>query len=212
MKRRFEQGSLPLALRIRGAGIPIHIDEVDEEAPRNPPSGVLVYPTGGAIESRAFDLSGAAGFIIRVCITINLPRFAIAQFELKLPWKTHVTWLTDPREMDGGSNVYRFHGPQFLDFERKDVLNHFADICRIWSPGESLKGFLLGIGDEPVQDQYLQDGMIPAVLTIYDQFWRKYESSILLWRERTHPPARLAQSKTRPRRNLLAHRDPIPRR
>ena len=74
-----------------------YIGEDDGKAPRDPSNGLPVYLGGGVIESRAFDFYGAAGYIIRAVITINLPKFAIAGFGLELPWKSQVRWLEDPQ-------------------------------------------------------------------------------------------------------------------
>jgi hypothetical protein len=160
------------------------------EAPRDPSSGLLVYQEGGVIESRAFDFYGAPGYIIRAVITVNLPKFAIAGFGLELPWKSYVRWLEDPREIDGRSVVYRFGGKEFPEFDRSEVLNHHADVRRIWSRGASLKGHLLGIGNEPIPEQYPHGAIIPAFLIIYDQFSRPYPTSVSLWTDRTAKPVR----------------------
>src|ERR1700688_1327028 len=62
----------------------------------NATSGLLVCQNGGRTESRAFDFYGVAGYIVSVTITIKLPRFAIAGFDLSLPWQSYVWWLADP--------------------------------------------------------------------------------------------------------------------
>ena len=210
MKNNIRQRSLALARRIRAAGIPVYIVEDDGEAPRDPSSGLLVYQEGGVIDSRAFDFCGSAGYIIRMVITVNLPRFAIAGFGLELPWKSYVRWLDDPVEIDGRSVVYRFGGKD-LEFERSQVLNHLADVRHTWSPGESLRGHLLGIGNEPIPEQFQHGTMIPAILIIYDQFWREYRSSFSLWTERTQEPVSRARSGIRQKGGLFDRRDPIAR-
>jgi hypothetical protein len=207
VKGKTKQDNLALARRIRAAGISIFIGEDDGEPPRDPSSGLLVYQVGGIIESRAFDFYGAAGYIIRVVVTVNLPQFAIAGFDLELPWKSSVRWLEDPLEIDGRSLVYRFGDKRFLEFERSQALNHFADVRRTWSRGESLRGSLLGIGDQPIPDQFQQGAMIPAFLIVYDQFWREYRSSVSLWTERTQKPVRPARSGIRRSGGLLDHPD-----
>src|ERR1700752_3879049 len=47
---KIKKGNLALARRIRAAGIAIHINEDDEEAPRDPSTGLLVYQAGGVSE------------------------------------------------------------------------------------------------------------------------------------------------------------------
>ena len=113
MKAKTREGDLALARRIRAAGVPIYIGEDDGKGPHDPSSGLLVYQDGGVVESRAFDFYGAAGYIIRAVITVNLPKFAISGFGLELPWKSYVRWLEDPLELDGRSVLYRFSGKAF---------------------------------------------------------------------------------------------------
>jgi hypothetical protein len=209
MKDKIYRGDLALARRIRAAGIPIFIGEDDEEPSRNPPIGLLVYQEGVATESRAFDFYGAAGYIIRAVVTVNLPKFAIAGFGLELPWKSYVRWLEDPREIDSHSIVYRFGGREFQDFGRSEVLNHRADVRHIWSRGESLKGYLLGVGNDPIPEQYQHGVIIPAFLIIYDQFSREYRSSVSLWAERNGKSGRHARSEVRRGGGLLDRPDPI---
>lgn len=199
--------NLALARRIRDAGVPIYISEDDGGAPQDPASGLLVYQFGGVTESRAFDFHGSAGYILHVAITINLPQFAIAGFKLEPPWKTAVRWLEDPLEIDGRSLFYRFPGDEPLEFERSDVLNHRVDIRRVLSRGDSLKGSLVGIGDQPIPDHFLHGMMIPSMLIICDQFWREYRSSVSLWTDRTEKSIRSARSGMRRKRNLLDHPD-----
>jgi hypothetical protein len=189
MKRKNSQGDLGLARTIRGARIPIYIEEDDGGTPQIPSSGLLVYQDGGVFQNCAFDFCGAAAYIMRVVITVNLPRFAIAEFGLELPWESDVRWLEDPYEIGDGRSVdYRFGGKQARDFdpfERSDVLNHRADVLRMWSRGESLSGYLLGIGNTPIPDQFQARAEIPAFLIVYNQFMRGIRTPISLWRLRT---------------------------
>jgi hypothetical protein len=198
---------LPALLFI--TGIPIHIGEDDQDAGQDPPKGLLVYQEGALMESRAFDFCGATGYIIRAVITVNLPKFAIAGFGLELPWLSYVRWMEDPIEIGGRSAVYRFGGRDFPEFERSEVLNHYADVRRMWSRGESLKGHLLGIGNEPVPEEYRHGAIIPAFLIIYDQFSRPYRSSTSLWTDRTTTAVRGVRSEARRTSGLLGRPDPI---
>ena len=202
-------GNLALARRIRAAGIPIYIGEDDGDVGQDPPKGLLVYQEGGVMESRAFDFCGAAAYIIRAVITINLPKFAISGFGLELPWKGYVRWLEDPIEIGGRPSVYRFGGNEFPEFERSEVLNHCADVRRLRSRGASLKGYLLGIGNEPIPERYPHGVIIPAFLIIYDQFSRPHRSSVSLWTDRTARSVRGVQSEARRTGGLLDRPDPI---
>jgi hypothetical protein len=209
MKRKIYQRDLALARRVRAAGISIYIGEDDGEVAQDPPRGLLVCQEGGAIESRAFDFYGAAAYIIRAIITVNLPKFAIGGFGLELPWKSYVRWLEDPIEIGGRSVVYRFGGRELPEFERSEVLNHRADVRRIWSRGSSLKGHLLGIGNEPIPEQFPHGAIIPAFLIVYDQFSRPYRSSVSLWTDRTTIRVRDVRSEAQRTDGLLDHPDAI---
>jgi hypothetical protein len=198
MKRKTHQGDLDLARQIRDAGIQVHIGEDDEEKSRNSSSGLLIRQVNGQLDSRAFDLRGATAFIIDVVITFKISGFAFAGFDLKLPWNGPFRWLDEPVEVVDYPAVYRFGGRYAPEFEKDEVLNHRADVQRIWSQGDSLKGVLLGIGDEPIPEQVKHGMMIPVSLTVYDQFWQEYHSSISLWADRSE--------KLRPARSVISRR------
>ena len=131
MKNKTPTDRLALARRIRAAGRPIYIAEDDGEAPCIPSDGLRIYQTGGVVESSAFDWGGGTAFKVYLVITNNRQAFAISSFELELPWKqTHFQWIEDPLVIDGTSQCYRFMGNDILEFERGQVLNHFADVRR----------------------------------------------------------------------------------
>ncbi len=199
---------LALARRIRAAGCPIHIAEDDGEARRIPSDGLRVYQTGGLIESSAIDCSGGTAFIIQLVITINLSGFAISAFDIEPPWrKEFFYWLEDPLQIDGSSRCYRFGVKDFPMFERSRVLNHCADVQRTYSLGQSLKGFLLGFGFDPIPAEFRHGTMIPAFVIVYDQNWREYRSPVELWADRSRVRSRFSR-----KGRLLDRRDPIVRR
>jgi hypothetical protein len=204
MKKR-NYDSLAVARRIRAAGRPIFIAEDDAAASAIPCDALHVRQTGGVIESRAIDCSNCTAFIIYLLITAKQPAFAISAFGLEVPWKTdHFHWLADPLELDGPSPCYRFHLPGVPEFERRDVINHYADPTRVLSSEHSLKGFLLAVGSDPMPEQLRHGMMIPAFVIVYDQFGRDHRSPVELQvvRNRT-------QSRALRKRNLLDHPDPI---
>jgi hypothetical protein len=201
-------GNLTTDRHIRAARSPILIGADDGKVLRGPSSGLLVYQTGGQSESRAFNFYESAGYILNVIITINLPHFAIATFGLELPWETYVWWLDEPNEVEGRATIYRFDRSYPLEFEKRQVLNHLADVQRTYSRGKSLKGHLLGIGNKAIPDRFQQGEMIPAFLIIYDQFGREYRSPISLWTDRNLQPVRPASSAIRRKGGLLDSPDP----
>ncbi len=180
---------LAVARRIRAAGRPIYIAEDDAATPSIPCDALSVRQTGGVMESRAIDCSNCTAFIIYLLITPKQPAFAISAFGLEPPWKTdHFHWLADPRELDGPSPCYRFHLRGVPEFERRSVINHYADPTRVLSSGHSLKGFLLAVGSDPIPERFRHGTMIPAVVIVYDQFGRDHRSPVARIRYRDAKP------------------------
>jgi len=198
---------LELARRIRAAGCPIHIEEDDDEARSIPSKELRVYLTGGVNESRAIDWSGGTAFVVYLVITINVPNFAISAFGLELPWKNeYFYWLEDPLQIDGNSQRYRFGSGFLPEFDRHQVINHYSDVTRIFSAGQSLNGFLLGHGSEPIPEEFRHGMMVPAFVVVYDQQGREYRAPLKLRVDRSLP-----RSRARRKGSLLDHPDPIAR-
>jgi hypothetical protein len=141
-----------------------------------------------------------------LAITVDRPGFAISSFGLELPWDGSVRWLEDPREIDGHSRDYRFGFEGIPDFERDQVLNRFAGAGSVISRGLTLQGCLLGIHD-PMPDTFRHGAMIPAFVSIWDQFAAEYRRTVQLRAHRMQLPIHKSMA---PRRNLLDHKDPVP--
>lgn len=202
--------SLDLAKRIRAAGCPIYIAEVDGDAPCIPSDALRVYQAGGVNESSAFDWGQGTGFKIYLVITNKRPAFAISAFELELPWKTtYFNWLEDPVVLDGKSPCYRFVGNQILEFERNQVINHYADVTKTLSAGQSVKGFLLGFGYDSIPKEFPHGAMIPAFVNICDQGGHRHQSPVKLWADRMLKNLRPPRWTERRKGGLLDKRDPI---
>lgn len=169
MNTRTSLKSLYLARRIRAAGRQIYIQEDDCESTDVPSDGLLIYLFGEVNDSFATNFLGGTAFIIQVNITINLPRFAIGGFGLELEWECAVDWLEDPNEGER-PDIYRFGGRELPEFKRGQVLNHRADVCQIHPRGSSLRGYLLGVGDNPIPDRIQHGMMIPGFLSVLISF------------------------------------------
>ena len=209
MKQGGNGGDLALARRIRSTGIPIFIEEDDGAVPQIPSNGLLIYQAGNPLGSRAFDFHGAAAYILEVVITFNLPQFAISYFTLELPYKGMVHWLPDPLEyFDTKLKDYVFRGQYPLIIPRGRVLNHLADVRRVYSRGDSLKGELLGIGDGPIPENFKHGATILAFLTVTDQFGREYRSAVSLWADRMERLSQRKRAETWRRGGLLNKLDP----
>jgi hypothetical protein len=201
---------LAYARRIRSAGRVIYIPEDDGEVRYIPSNALRVYQTGAVIESTAFDLGAGTGFTINLVVTSRVSGFAVSHIELKLPWDhTHVQWLEDPKVIDGRSRCYRFFGNETLEFERNLVLNHRLKRTQRFSAGESAEGFLLGLGSEPISEEYPHGKMIPGFVVIYDQFARMCRVTIELWADRSARSIRPARSGAKRKGKLFDKRDPV---
>jgi hypothetical protein len=198
---------LAVARRIRAAGRPIYIAQDDGAGPSIPCDGLLVRQCGGLMESRAIDCGSGTAFIIQLVITSKLSKFAISGFGLEPPWRNdYLNWLEDPLQIDGASRCYRFGVKDVPEFEREHVINHYADVRHIFPFGHSVKGFLLGYGFDPIPEQFRHGMMIPAFMIVYDQFGREHRSPVELQAVRNYKQPRVLR-----KRNLLEHRDTIPR-
>jgi hypothetical protein len=182
--------SLAVARRIRAAGRPIYIAEDDGATPAIPSDGLRVRQTGGQMESSAIECAGGTAYIVNVVVTNRLPSFAISAFGIQTPWPTeYFRWLEDPLMIDGHSRRYRFGLREVQEFEREQVINHYADVRQILPCGHSLSGFLLGIGYETIPEWFRHGMMIPAFVIVYDQFGHEHRSPVELQaiRNRSRP-------------------------
>lgn len=190
-----------LACRLRDLGVPLETPQPDGEP------GLIIRQQGGLTENRAFDLScGGTGFMIDLFLLFNKFRTAVAYFSLEVPWQdSSFRWLDDPVEIDAPWNVYRFPGTNALEFPRELVMNRVAGLSRMWSQGEFVKGLLLGFGSKSIPDNFRHGSLIPAFITVVDQFETPFSSSISLWTDRSARFSRYLRNK--PRQRLFEHAD-----
>jgi hypothetical protein len=185
MKKRIGTDPLVIARRIRAAGRPIYIPEDDGETRYIASNDLKVYQQGGLIENVAIDFGLGTGYKISLVITSNRPMFAISRFALILPWEqTCFYWLEDPLVIDGQSHCYRFAGQDIQEFERNQVINHYADVTHTFSRGESVRGYLLGMGHDSIPLEYSHGASILAFLVIFDQFAGEFGVPVKLWADR----------------------------
>ena len=190
MRKDKTYDSLAVARRIRAAGRPIYIGEDDGEARNIPCDALRVRQTGGQMESCAIECAGGTAYIINMVITNKLASFAISAFGIQTPWPTeYFRWLEDPLLIDGHSRSYRFGVRDVQDFEREQVINHYADVRQILPCGHSLSGFLLGIGYETIPERFRHGMMVPAFVIVYNQSGYEHRSPVELQaiRNRTRP-------------------------
>lgn len=201
--------SLELARRLRAGGVEVDVPEDNPQVSSVALLDVLIRQTGGIIESTAYDYLGGTGYMLFLRITVNIERFAISSFGLEVPWDDETIWfLDDPRELDG-SEVYRlWAGGGPIEFDRDQVINHYADVRHMIPRGKSITGLLLGMGMAEIPEEYKHGTSIPAMLTIFDQNRQKYLSPVSLWADRSERRRRAAP-KCKP---IFEMRDPVTRR
>lgn len=197
---------LALARQIRAAGCPIHIAWDDSGPSEIPAKSLEVFQVGGVLESSAFEYSAGTGIMFPVQITAYISGLALSWFEIELPWeKMGFRWLDDPLEMDGTSTLYSFAG-RHLEFERTQVLNHRADVCRTLRFGQSLRGFLLGNDMALIPDEFRDASRFPATLIVWDQFGRNSRAPLELTAHRRKKYIRRSSA----RGGLFSKRDQNP--
>lgn len=201
------QEDLALARRIRAAGCPIYIARDDGGPTPLPIESLELSQVGGVLENSVFEYAAGTGIMLQVQITTYISGLALSRFDIELPWeKMGFRWLDDPLEIDGTSTLYRFVGKN-IELERKQVLNHRADICRTLRRGQSLRGFLLGNDMAPIPDEFRDGSQFPANLIAWDQFGRNARTALELTAHREKKYIRRPNA----RGDLFSKRDQNPR-
>ena len=72
-----------------------------------------------------------------------------------------------------------------------------------------MEGLLLGIGSEPIPEEFPQGRMIPALVLIYDQIARQYQAPVKLWADRSTRNTNSAQVGAMRKGQLLDKLDKI---
>lgn len=170
------------ARQLRAAGIALEIPEDDWKDPILE-SGLIMRQCDGPLENSVFDMRmGATGYMVSLRLTISTSSFALAAFDLELPWEANLNFLDDPH---GRSKQDLYEFPNGDKYPRDVVINHCADIRRILRRGQSIEGFLLAWSFESIPDRYVHGMEIPAIVKIFDQFDGCYRKGISLWADRS---------------------------
>jgi hypothetical protein len=160
-------------------GIPMDVTRADLIASAPPPK-IRIECIGGISETSAFDLDpGGTGYILSLSLAVLRKPFAIAAFNLELPWmRKPVIWLSDPAEGDGPRNTYQFPGRHPLEFPRDVAINHHANAQRNLPPGKCIEGLLLGYGLDSIPDRIKHGGHAVGRVSITDQFGEDHSAEI----------------------------------
>ena len=141
--------------RILESGIPL--DPAVVEALRASCRGLSICQIGSPVENTVFDLEhGGTGYMLSVEICNHAPGIlGIEQYRLESPWpESDFRWLEDPRKLTPCEVNYSFpkYGPEGLD--RECVLNHRVGRNGRLLPGGCTRGFLCGVGQACIPDEY----------------------------------------------------------
>jgi hypothetical protein len=197
MKRR------DLVKQMHQLGVPTNVARTDLRG-SNSPSMIRIDAVGGVSETSAFDLDpGGTGYMASLSLTVLREPFAIAAFDLELPWmRTPVIWLSDPADGDGPHNTYQFPGRHLREFPKDIAINHFANAQRNLPLGKCIEGLLLGYGFDSIPSCFQHGGHVGGMLSIVDQFGEEHSAEISFWIDRS---ARLSPRKSTgsPRKSLF---------
>jgi hypothetical protein len=188
------------ARKLQNLGVPLEIYE-DE------PKFVLIRQCG--ICSAFESAYGTTGFIFDISITSGLPKLGILSIDARLPWPDPTFhWLTDPAETERQARGYEYSGTH-IRFDYNIAINHYINICRSIPRGGSIQGLLLGIGDFSIPPQFGHGIIVPAGLTVIDQFDIPHHQELDVCIDRLASMSGRKHSERR-RRSLFERRDRVP--
>ena len=166
---------------LRAAGCPMPGDCEDDPMP-----GLAIVVSRPEI-TKAYVLHSWVEYLFAVRISNDsFALLEVQQFECHLPWLTRLVGPMDPRIRQSEKQTYRLPGSG-REFHYKRVLNHRTGRAGRINPGDSLEGILLAFRRcQRFPDECLaSDPVIPAELSIVDQFGREHFSEIEVMVDRT---------------------------
>lgn len=165
--RKLGQQELQIVSQLRNAGIPLD-DEVVRELTTAGQS-LSIAQVGTVVENEIFELDdGGTGFLIKLMISSDADRvISIHHIRPEIPWyEPTFRWLPKPLGRSPTARAYSFpkDGPE--DLVPEVVLNHRIGRLGKFYPGDWAEGFLLGIGDEPIPEAYVDRQGVAMTLSI----------------------------------------------
>ena len=181
LKNRVSQEELQGFSELRRAGIPL--DEAVVEEIETASRGLVIRQSGNVAENCVFDLySGGAGYMLATAIYNPSKRIHWAhEARLKLLWpESDFRWLENPLGKIPREYDYWFPPPGPAGFDPAVVLNHrLRHGCKLY-PDDCLEGLLLGVGQSPIPDHYVDRQGLKMRLSIYDEKGNRYASDVIL--------------------------------
>lgn len=166
---------------LRRRGIPL-----DTEVLRNMRAackGLVIRQAGTIAENAIFDsVFGETGFMLSIVIHNVSDRIIRPQgARLKIRWpQPHFRWLENP--LAKVPREFTYSHPSFgpAGFDPELVVNHRLNgRCKLY-PGDYLEGLLLGVGQAPMPDHYVDRQAVRIRLSVYDERGNRYTSDLIL--------------------------------
>jgi hypothetical protein len=126
----------------------------------------------------AYDRRASSEYVFPVRITNHsYAHLEVCKFRAGMPWKRRLFLLADTQPYSPEMEGYRLESGR--TFPRMEVLNHRMGECGGLGPGESMEGVLLGLQIFcRIPFDYLHGTIVPAEISVVDQFGRRHGSEI----------------------------------
>ena len=182
LNRELRKDELGVLSDLQHGGVPL--DEEVLEAIKAASRGLSIFQTGSLLENSVFELdSGGSGYMLSVAICNDSNRpIRLHEFRLQLSWHDEqFHWLGDPSRASPRKSCYSFPPPGPFGIDREVVLNHHVGTAGRLCPGGQLEGFLLGMGQTAVPDEYRDRQPLPMRLLVFDRRGRPCASHLKLY-------------------------------
>ena len=161
-----------LRQRLLAAGCPMPL-KIDDQTPSD-----LTIAVSNNILAVAYDRRASSEYVLPVRITNHsYAHLDMCEFRAGMPWKRRLFLLAEPQPSSLGMEGYRLESGR--TFPRGEVLNHRIGECGGLGPGECMEGVLLGLQIFcRIPFDYLHGTIVPAGISVFDQFGRRHRSEI----------------------------------
>lgn len=156
------------------------------------PTGLVVEQVPEMFVNTIFDLAdGGTGYLLELLIRNELDRSTyIHGFQIETPWgRARIALLPDSSKSVPRYYDYTFPGGT-LGFDRSLVINSIFSGHGRLNPGDEIEGLLLGVDEEPLPDEYPDNGRVVVKLSIFDERGNRFTSKFRLCVDRSALRAR----------------------
>ncbi len=166
--QKLSKQELQMVSQLRNAGIPLDGEVVRKLTAAG--SSLSITQSGTVVQNEVFDLNnGGTGYLISLLISNDDAdrTISIDHFRLEIPWdEPTFRWLPKPFGRRPSARTYRFPrgGPE--DLVPEVVLNHRIGRLGRFYPGDWIDGYLLGIGEAPIPESYIDRQGVEMTLSI----------------------------------------------